>query len=397
METQETSGKDLPRIGLITVGGGGLRIAGKIKDHIPSLCELLLVDTDARAISSYPGLPSLRIGKSLLRGLGCGGDPELGKLALQSDRPKLTEFIKNKDLLLVLGCLGKGCATGALPEITALVGESRIPSFVVVSTPFEFEGKNPAKLAREAIVRMRKSADAIVELPNDLLLQEGGTDDRADQLFDVSDHWMAQVVRSVVGPFHMPGLLSVDIATFRAALAGAECRTLFGVARTPLAEDEPTILRTLFRCPLLAGRAERMQTDQLLISIGSSGDLSTEKFASLTYKLAEQFQSKRKTVCGVWKDPSLGDDVEISIFARTALGENEGFSRGLDRVPVHQSKLAKNRRDNPKPREQIEFTSLVDHNERGNLSSGEVEQYAGIDLDKPTFLRRGIKIQLPKI
>lgn len=399
-EAEQYAGAAAPRqsVRLVGVGGGGLRVLERIRDRAWPELALLGVDTDARELDRC-GTDALRLGRTLLRGLGCGGDPEMGRTAAESDRGAIADALEGAGLVILVACLGRGCGSGAAAVVAGLAGEAGCPTVAIVSTPFEFEGKGPARAARDAVTAIRKNADCVIVLPNDLLFQVAGDEDRADRLFEASDDWMLRAVSAVAGPVFRPGEFSLDLASFRAALRGGESRTLFSTCRVPAAGGAEAVRRGIFDCPLRSPGIERAAADRLLLSIGTGGALSVNGFAELTAAVTDLFDCKERTVAGLWADEALGDQIEVTVIARTALADG-GPSVPASRRPsveVHRSKLKGRKGAASRPENlQTEFDSLLEHNERGLFGRMEVDAYDGVDLDKPTFLRKGIKIPMPK-
>tara|TARA_R100000027_G_scaffold67681_2_gene67719 strand:- start:21105 stop:22301 length:1197 start_codon:yes stop_codon:yes gene_type:complete len=380
---------------LVGVGGGALRVLDRYRREGTGQVDFIGFDTDARELERYPDFPSTRLGRSLLRGLGCGGDDEMGRLAADSDRSQISEALVGYDLVVLVGCLGRGFASGALPAITALAGETGSPTVAIVSSPFEFEGRRPASVAKKALGEIRRGADCVIELPNDLIFQESGESDRADQLFESSDEWIFRAVSALVGPLYRRGHMGVDLATFRNALKGGESRMHFSTCLVPLDGCVEEAAREIYNCPFRSPGLERVKADRLIVSIGSGGGLSVAAFSELSQALTRLFDSGESAVIGFWVDESLGDQVEVTIFARTDLSANVR-SRLPEKVTVHRSKLDQKSVRKTRDRIQTEFDTLLEHNERGLFGRMNVEAYNGVDLDKPTFLRRGIKISMPK-
>jgi len=383
------------KVCLLGLGGGALRVLERLRPQFENEVDLIGIDTDARELDRVSGIQTLRLGRSLLRGLGCGGDEEMGRLAVDGDRAEIARTISGYELILIVGCLGRGFASGALPGIAGLAGQTGAPTVVVVSSPFQFEGKRPAGIARKALAETRRSADCLIELPNDLLFQEAGESDRADQLFEASDEWIARAVSAAVGPFLRPGPLSVDLATFRSALKGDESRMHFSTCRVALSEGTDGVAKALLNCPFRSAGMERISADRLLVSIGSGGSLTTDHFSSLARSVTALFDADEEAVFGLWDHPELGDQIEVTVFARTNL-VSDPRSRLPEKVVVHKSKLGLKNSKKGKEKIQTEFDALLEHNERGLFGRLDVDAYNGVDLDKPTFLRKGIKIPMPK-
>ncbi len=393
--TEESTPSPESRICVAGIGGGAFRVLQCLRSEFKNELEWIGFDTDARELDRYPEIPSARLGRSLLRGLGCGGDEDMGRLAAESDRGEVAQMLAGYDLIVLIGCLGRGFASGAMPVIAGIAGESGCPIVALVSTPFEFEGKRPAEVGRKALAEVRRGVDCLIELPNDLLFQEAGESDRADQLFDASDEWMTRAVAALAGPLLRPGMMSVDLAKFRSALKGDENRIHFSTCRVPLGAGVAAVTKSLFNCPFRSAGLERVKADRLLVSVGSGGELTVSRFSELTRAVTQLFDSQQDAIVGYWVDPALGDQVEVTLIARTDLS-SVPRPHLPEKVVVHHSKLDQKQSKKEKERIQTEFDVLLEHNERGLFGRMNVEAYNGVDLDKPTFLRRGIKIPMPK-
>lgn len=393
--SNENSGTDSVR--LFAVGGGACRVIERLAgERLPEL-RATAVDTDARELERLEGVPSVRIGKGLLRGLGCGGDPEVGRTAAESDRPLIAQELEGADLVILIACLGRGCASGAAPVLAGLAGEAGCPTVAIVSEPFEFEGRGPAKAAREAIVSLRKTADCVIVLPNDLLFQVAGEEDRVDRLFETSDEWMVRAVHALTGPMFRPGKLPTDLAAFRAAIRGGESRSLFSTCRVKSSDGIDAVRKGIFDCPLRSPGLERASAERLLISVGCGKEFSVSSFAEISRGVAALFDCKSDAAVALWEDERLADEIEVTVIARTSLAGPRQIAPSHREVEVHASKLKKpQKRQTVSSAQQTEFDSLLEHNERGLFGRMEVDAYDGVDLDKPTFLRRGIKIPMPK-
>jgi len=237
----------------------------------------------------------------------------------------------------------------------------------------------------------------VIVLPNNLVFQAADEEEGVDRLFDSSDGWMVRVIRALSNPIFRPGPIPADIASFRNAIRGDESRALFSTCRVATSEGVDAVRKGLFDCPLRSPGLERVKAERLLICIGFGRDLGISGFSEIARSAADLFDCKEEATVALWRDDRLGEDLEVTVIARTILSATPTAQRVLRPVEVHQSKLKSGKKSKHSPPErQTEFDSLLEHNERGLFGRLEVDAYDGIDLDKPTFLRRGIKIPMPK-
>src|SRR5690606_29963462 len=116
------------------------------------------------------------LGMAVTRGLGAGGDPELGREAAESDRDKISKVVEGCDLVFLIAGMGGGTGSGAAPTVAEIASESGALVIAFVTMPFSFEGGRRLKQAEEGLQALRRVCDAVIPLPNDILLQEGADD-----------------------------------------------------------------------------------------------------------------------------------------------------------------------------------------------------------------------------
>ena len=157
-------------IKLVGVGGAGSNAVDRLKMENLDRLQLAVINTDHQALSSSPVQDKVLIGMGVTRGLGAGGDPELGREAAEADREKIAAVIKDCDLVFLLAGMGGGTGSGAAPIVAEIAAEQGALVIAFVSMPFSFEGGRRLKQAEEALRALRQVCDAVIPLPNDVLL-----------------------------------------------------------------------------------------------------------------------------------------------------------------------------------------------------------------------------------
>ncbi len=224
----ENAGSPRTRVKIIGVGGGGvntverLMAGGLISAETAQNAEFAAVNTDAQSLESSPVPERLVIGRSLTRGLGAGGEAERGRAAAEADRPAIESLVRGVDLVVLLVALGGGTGSGAAPVIAAAAGEAGAMVIAFVTLPFSWEGERRTRQSHEAIDRLRSVCEAVIPLHNDMLLQGDGADAPVEAAFDRANSWICAGLNSLCGMLFKPGLINIDFATLRSALAEAE-------------------------------------------------------------------------------------------------------------------------------------------------------------------------------
>ena len=159
-------------IKLVGVGGAGSNAVDRLKMENPDRIQLATVNTDGQALASSPVEEKILIGRSVTRGLGAGGDPELGRLAAEAEKDKLADSFRGTDLIFLVAGMGGGTGGGAAPVVAEIASQEGSLVIGFVTMPFSFEGGRRLKQADEGLIALRQVCDAVIPLPNDVLLQQ---------------------------------------------------------------------------------------------------------------------------------------------------------------------------------------------------------------------------------
>src|SRR5215472_12415854 len=158
------------RIKVIGIGGGGSNAVNTmIAAGLPGV-DFLAANTDAQALKSNLAPIKLQLGEKLTRGLGAGGNPEVGKRAAQEDVERIREYLAEADMIFITAGMGGGTGTGAAPVIAKVAKELGSLTVGVVTKPFTFEGKRRMKQADEGMQELKASVDTLIAIPNQRLL-----------------------------------------------------------------------------------------------------------------------------------------------------------------------------------------------------------------------------------
>ncbi|MFP6854465.1 MAG: cell division protein FtsZ, partial [Opitutales bacterium] len=217
------------RIRVIGVGEAGGNLVSGLRLDGFSQVETAVVDADTKIISECLASEKIIVGRRHTRGMGAGGDAELGHKILKDEIQGVRRFVEGADLLFVLTGLGGGIGSGGAPVVAQCAKDSGAVVFSFVTTPFHFESESRRRIADDALVALRRSSNAVIPLSNDLLLQHANDDESVLECFATSNRWIGRGLRSVCGMLSESGLISVDFADLRSAFSRRSGRTLFGL------------------------------------------------------------------------------------------------------------------------------------------------------------------------
>ena len=417
-------------IKLIGVGGAGSNAVDRLKMENLERLQMAVINTDHQALASSPVQDKILIGMGVTRGLGAGGDPELGREAAEADREKITKVVKDCDLVFIVTGMGGGTGSGASPVVAEIASEAGALVIAFVTMPFSFEGGRRLKQAEEGLRALRQVCDAVIPLPNDVLMQEAAENETVLDSFARADEWIGRGVKSIWAMLFKTGLINLDFATLRQAFNQRGGKTLFGLGGGAGENAVADTIASLKMCPLLHTPEFSRKADRLLVNIVGGADLTLPKVHELMSSITEQFGRDSHVIMGAVIDEDLAGRVEVCVLGTSDMSGRGSTSRRP--APAARGKTAAPfaPRLESTPAAALSGASAVtetenilsfaaeaapDSAEARNLLAakvaqeefgfGEVERrghfektdrnlFDGQDLDVPTYLRRGIKIAL---
>ncbi|MDR0901262.1 MAG: cell division FtsZ family protein, partial [Opitutaceae bacterium] len=215
-------------IKLVGVGGAGSNAVDRLKMENLDRLQMAVINTDYQALLSSPVQDKVLIGSGITRGLSAGGDPELGREAAEADLEKIDAVVKGCDLVFLVAGMGGGTGGGAAPVVAEAATRAGAIVIAFVNMPFSVEGGRRCKQAEEGLVALRRVCDAVIPLPNDMLLQEAADGEGVLCSFAITDQWIGCGVRAIWAMMNRTGLINLDYATLRSAFARPCGKTLFG-------------------------------------------------------------------------------------------------------------------------------------------------------------------------
>jgi cell division protein FtsZ len=435
-------------IKVIGLGGAGANAVDRLKMENLDRLQMAVLNTDAQALAASPVQDKVLFGATVTRGLGAGADPDLGRQAAEADRDKIAAIVKDCDLVFLIAGMGGGTGSGAAPTVAEVAAEQGALVISFVTLPFSFEGGRRAKQADEGLAALRKVCDAVIPLPNDLLLQEAAEGETALDSFARADEWIGRGIKSVWSMLFRTGLINLDFATLRQAFHTRGGKTLFGLATGAGADPVADALDNLKLCPLLATPEFARKADRLLVNIVGGTDLTLPKVNEIMSAVTEQFGRDAHVIMGAVIDENCQGRVELTVLGTSDTGsriyaprrgpaaraakaaaavapapaepellpvvEGGAASRPVSRAAAAEAPVpaapapassggffgdvfgavSRGRKSvAAAPVAQNEFT-FGEHETRGTFEKSDRNLFEGADLDVPTYLRHGLKLHL---
>jgi cell division protein FtsZ len=201
-----------PKIVVVGVGGaGGNALNNMIAKELNGV-DFVALNTDAQHLSSTLTDQRLQLGQNLTHGLGCGANPDAGRMAAEESREQIQEQLKDAHLVFITAGMGGGTGTGAAPVVADICYEMGILTVGVVTLPFSFEGTHRRRLALEGIERLQSVVDTLIVIPNQNLFQIAGPETTFVDAFQMADDVLLGGVKSITDLMTSPGLINLDFA-----------------------------------------------------------------------------------------------------------------------------------------------------------------------------------------
>lgn len=317
------------RIMVAGVGGGGNNTINRLVQIGIQGAECIAVNTDQQHLDHVQAHQKMLIGKTITRGLGTGGFPELGAAAAEESRQDLTNLLRGVDLLFIAAGLGGGTGTGAAPVIAEIAKQNGAIVVCTVTTPFTIEGARIDK-AHRGLQRLRRYADTVIVIDNNKLL-EIARDLPIDEAFSVADEILASMVKGVTETISLPSLINLDFADVRSVLAGG------GVALVGLGEASQSdnkdydriseAVKNSLHSPLLGDLSVKGATGALIHVIGGP-DLSLEEATRVADVVTRQMRHDARIIWGARIIPDFAGYVRVLLIV-TGLEGNSAVLPGF--------------------------------------------------------------------
>ncbi|PPR81131.1 hypothetical protein GOBAR_AA39579 [Gossypium barbadense] len=317
------------KIKVIGVGGGGSNAVNRMIESALKGVEFWIVNTDIQAMKLSPVFPEhrLQIGQELTRGLGAGGNPEIGMNAAKESKESIEAALYGADMVFVtVAGMGGGTGTGGAPIIAGVAKSMGILTIGIVTTPFSFEGRRRAVQAQEGIAALRENVDTLIVIPNDKLLTAVSPSTPVTEAFNLADDILRQGVRGISDIITIPGLVNVDFADVRTIMANAGS-SLMGIGTATGKTRARDAALNAIQSPLLDLGIER--ATGIVWNITGGSDLTLFEVNTAAEVIYDLVDPTANLIFGAVIDPSISGQVSITLIATGFKRQEETEGRHL--------------------------------------------------------------------
>ena len=307
-------------IKIIGVGGAGANALDRIVLDGMENAEMIAVNTDVQSLASSVATQKVQIGRAVTRGLGAGGDPELGYHAAKESADELREAMQGARMVFVCTGLGGGTGSGAAPFVAQVANESGALVVAFATLPFAFEGKRRTAQAMEALQALQRVADAVVCFENDrlgdIVLPKAGI----HQAFAVADTTISQSVRAIINVVRRPGLIQIGFDELLAALRSQNSRCLFGFGESDSDNRAHEALALALKNPLMNRGKMLSDAQAVLVQISGGPGMTLTEVEIVMQELNRHVEDHTQILFGTSVDGKMGNRMSVTLISSLAAG-----------------------------------------------------------------------------
>jgi len=302
------------KIKVIGIGGGGNNAINSMisQDSIKGV-DFIALNTDSQALLNSLSPIKLQIGEKLTKGLGAGGNPQVGQQAAEESREKIKEILEGADLVFITGGMGGGTCTGAAPVIAEIAKKDLgILTVAVVTKPFVFEGTRRMTNAEEGISRLRPNVDTLVIIPNQKVIEVVNSEVTLLEAFQIADSVLHKGTKAIADLITTPGLINLDFADIKSVMSNAGS-ALMGVGEAEGDDKARKAVQMAIESPLVDVNIEGARG--ILINIAGGPDLTMAEIEETAKAITEHSAPDANIIFGTTIDPELKGKIKVTCIA----------------------------------------------------------------------------------
>lgn len=308
----ETTSTNVQEIKVIGVGGGGCNAVNRMIDSGMKGVTFIAVNTDKQALARSKAETKIQIGEKLTKGLGAGGNPEVGQKSAEESLEDLEKYIAGSDMVFVTCGMGGGTGTGAAPIIAKIAKDMGILTVGVVTKPFRFEGRKRSDHADLGIKYLKSYVDSLVVVPNDKLLETVQEQTSLMEAFDLADDVLKQGVQGISDIIVDDALINLDFADVTTIMKDRGIVHM-GVGHGKGENKVDDAVRTAIDSPLLETKIDGAKA--VLLNITGGRDLTMLDVDRVASQINEEADESAIVIMGTSVKEDLSDELTVTVIA----------------------------------------------------------------------------------
>lgn len=309
-ELEEILKKQLAKVKVFGIGGGGGNTLSRMKEIGIKGCEMIAINTDAQDLLYTNADHKILIGKELTRGLGAGSNPRVGEEAARESEQDIKKKLSSTDMIFITCGLGGGTGTGAAPVVAEMAKKQQALVIGVVTLPFSMEGKKRIENSMYGLERLESSVDTLIVIPNDKLL-ELAPELPLQTAFKVADEILTNAVKGLTELVTKSGLVNLDFADVKAVMSNGGV-SLIGMGESDSQHRAVEAVEKAISNPLLD--ADISNANGALINIIGGPDLTLDEAKIIVSSVGEKLSPDAKMIWGAQISEDLDHSIRVMLI-----------------------------------------------------------------------------------
>ncbi len=321
------------KIKVIGIGGGGGSIVSEIGRSL-NKATFVIADTDMRAFKKKPGIKNFLFGQDLTHGLGTGVNPDLGRMAAEQEKERISHFFDDQDIVIFIASLGGGLGSGATQVFADAAKDFNGITFGIFTLPFKFEGKNKYKIAVKSLRELRKSLNVSITIPNERIFKIIDSNTAITDAFSIVNKNLIESLESIIDLIYNPGIINIDFADLRAILNGKGNLAFLNTAEASGKDRAEDIAQKILHNPLYQNN--NFIAEKILFNISGGNNLGMFEVDKISRKISE-LNPNAKIIFGISKNSKYKNKIKTTLLTTGPSAEK----RVVIEKPVIQKEVPK--------------------------------------------------------
>jgi cell division protein FtsZ len=312
------------RIRIVGLGGAGSNALDRlVLDGVPG-AELIAMNTDVQALTSSVAQEKMQLGANCTRGLGAGGDPEIGYQAAEESLDEIRGALAGSQLVFLCVGLGGGTGSGAA-RLVGLIARQQGALVVSFATmPFAFEGRRRMAQAEEALAALQSVSDVVICFENDRMGETVSPRAGIQEAFSASDRTISESVRAIASLTDRKGIVRIGFDDLSTALRGAgrgASRCLFGFGEAEGDNRAHDALARALKSPLMDKGRMLEDAQSILVNVSGGSSMTLNEVQILMEEFGRHVSDQTQILFGTSVDPQLGGRIAVTLISSVPTGE----------------------------------------------------------------------------
>jgi cell division protein FtsZ len=366
-------------IKIVGIGGAGSNALDRMILDGLEQARLVAMNTDVQSLTSSVAGEKIQLGRTTTRGLGAGGDPELGYAAAGEAADEIRRVFEDVGMTFLCIGLGGGTGSGSAPLVASLAKEQGALVIAFVTMPFSFEGKRRRQQADEALAALQSSADVVICFENDKMGDAVSPKAGIHQAFANADQTVSQSVKAISGLFSRPGLIRIGFDDLAAALRNNNARCLFGYGESDGDNRVHDALARALKNPLMDRGRMLADAQNVLVNIAGGPGLTLNEVQILMDELGKHINDCAQILFGTAVDPKFSNKVSVTIISSIGDGQPAQPVRAVPAAARKPAAVAPVRAPEPAVEQEPEPVEAAQEQEPAELEPviDQTGEYAG--------------------